>query len=244
MAKATDEVISVDACHLHVGARSWTFADDHREAIERHWQAALARNPAYFNGTILMLAEYGISGGALRGELLKTDFKSVLYWRALGFPETGARDAFGSALVRSRDGGVLLTQQAAGFLNAGLAYLPGGFIDERDIDGDSRVVIADSVSRELAEETGLAAPVVARDAGYLVTRTGPHVSMTVTYRTTLSRGELRDAVSAYIVQAAERELSGCAVVGDIADLNGYPLADYAAVLLPVVLRQPFVTHHT
>lgn len=234
--KDAGEVISVDACDLRVGTRTWSFAIDHREAIEQHWRQARALKPAYFNGTILVLADHDIVGRTFRGELLKTDFKSVLYWRSLGFPETGVRDAFGSAVVHSGDGGVVLAQQAAEHLNAGLAYLPGGFIDDRDIGADGSVDIAASVVRELSEETGLAPPAVERIDGFLVTRVGPHLSIAVAYRSTRSRAALLSAVGAYIAKADECELSRCMIVDRDTDLSALPLARYAEVLLPVVLR--------
>lgn len=229
-------VISVKDCHLRVGDQVWTFAEENRDAIDAHWQQALARNPKYFNGAILLLVSYQIRHGLFSGELLRSDFKSVLYWRSLGFPETGVRDGFGSGLIRASDDGVLLAQQAAGHLNTGLAYLPGGFIDDRDIDANGNVDIAASVARELQEETGLAPPDITLEPGLIITLSGPHVSISVPYRSKHDSAALQASANDAIANDTDGELSACIVVRELDDLHGLELATYAATLLPALLE--------
>ncbi|MEQ1672861.1 MAG: NUDIX hydrolase, partial [Hyphomicrobium sp.] len=167
--RAQDSVRKIATCALRVGDGVWTYAEEHAGVIERDWQLAARVRPSYFNGVIHLLDQLSDVDGVLCGRLLRTDFKSYLYWRTAGFPDTGVRDGFGSALIRSADGAILLGRQRAGNVNGGLAYLPGGFIDARDVDAGGGIDIAASIIRELAEETGLRREDVTIEPGFLVT---------------------------------------------------------------------------
>jgi hypothetical protein len=225
----------VARCELRVTPKVWPFSATHAAAIDAHWRDASATRPHYFNGRIFVMAGLSINADVLRADLIATDFKSLLLWRSLGFPETGVCDGFGSALIQSADGDYLLVRQAAGHLNEGLAYLPGGFIDGRDVGQAGYVDIAASVDREVAEETGLGATDVQRSgAPFIVTTAGPHVSIAVSYRSSLTSRALVDKVRGHILSGAdpEQELAEVVAVGRACDLATLNLARYAAVLMP------------
>lgn len=225
----------VEDCNLTVSDAVWAFASQNAEAIDAHWQHCTEENPSYFNGTIYMLADHAIAGGIFSGTLLPVEFKAFLYWKENGQTGTAACDVFGSALIRSGDGAILLGRQRAGNLNAGLVYLPGGFIDPRDADAEGCVDIRASVLREVEEETGLLACTLAVSDGYLITTVGRQVSIAVEL---IGDGEaarlmafMRDAVA----HEAAPELEEIVAVRTLADLDPLPMPDYAAVLLRHVL---------
>jgi 8-oxo-dGTP pyrophosphatase MutT (NUDIX family) len=224
-------------CDLTVSSEPWTFAIENAAAIDAHWQRRRLDNPSYFNGRIYMLARHTIAGSVFSGTLLPVDFKAFLYWKENGHPDTTVCDVFGSALIRSGDGAILLGRQRAGNLNAGLVYLPGGFIDPRDVDGAGCVDIRASVLREVEEETGLLARTLAVSDGYLITTVGPQVSIAVEL---VGDGDavqmmafMRDAVA----HEAEPELDGIVAVRAIGDLEPLPIPEYARVLLGHVLTR-------
>ena len=177
------------------------------------------------------MAAARLRDGALEGQLIATDFKSLLYWKEHDYPEAGVRDAFGSALIVSADGHVLLGLQRPGQLNSGFAYLPGGLIDHRDVATDGSIDIGQSVARELAEETGLIAADVARRPGFLLTLHGALASIAVVYRVPQSSEQLVAAVRRHIAADAEPELEDVAVICGPVDLASTRLAPYARVLL-------------
>lgn len=232
---AGDSVRAIETCALRVGNAEWRYAADNGDAIESAWRQALQERPGYFNGAVHLLDQLAFIDDTVLGRLLRTDFKSYLYWRQQGFPETGVLDGFGSALIRSCDGAILLGRQRAGNVNAGLAYLPGGFIDARDVDAEGHIDIAASIVRELAEETGLTPESVAMQPGFLVTQTQAHVSIAKTFVSALDAPALQDQISRYIALDATSELDAIIVVRAPSDLDGLAMPHYARVVVSAVL---------
>ncbi len=227
-----DRVVHVTSLKLAVSSGHWVYADNHSEAIDFHWKLAIAANPSFFNGVIHVVDRLDISETLVAARLIATDFKSFLYWRDEGFPaEGGVRDGFGSALIRSAEGHVLLGRQRPGNINAGLAYLPGGFIDSRDAGASGVVDIAASIERELREETGLGMDVLKAEPGFIVTMTGAQVSFAVAYNSGFGAEELAAKVHAHIAAEAEPELAEMVIVRGVEDLRGLAMPHYARVLL-------------
>lgn len=230
-------VDALTTCLLTVTTARWPFAEDNADAIDAHWARRRATSPAMFNGTIFVLGSSTREGGSLTGSLLQTDFKSFLYWKDHGYPDPGVRDVFGSALIRSAEGHIVLGRQAAGNLNAGLAYLPGGFIDRRDVDEQGRVALEASVAREVLEETGLSADHLAREPGMLLTRAGAMHSIAVPFRSPLDSSALKARIEAHIATQTDPELAEVVVVRGAQDLAAVQMPLYASVLLAHLLAK-------
>jgi 8-oxo-dGTP pyrophosphatase MutT (NUDIX family) len=231
-----DRVDMVAAAVLTVADRPWPYAVAHREAIARHWRLATAANPGFFNGVIHLTETLEIVDGQAVARLVKTDFQSYLYWRDEGFPKAaGMRDGFGSALIRSAEGHMLLGRQRPGNINAGLAYLPGGFIDARDVGPDRTVDLSASVAREVLEETGLGPGELLAEPGFVVTRAGAHVSFAVPYRSMLTSQALAAKIARFIEAEPNPELSDIVIVKGPADLDGLAMPHFARVLLTELL---------
>ncbi len=222
-------------CRMTVAPHRWAFAEAHQAEIAAHWDAQTAANPSYFNGTVLMLSGYRLENDAFVATAFATEFRNYLYWRRLGFPPADAIDGFGSAVIRAADGSVLLARQRSGQMNAGLFYLPGGFIDNRDVGADGCIDIAASVSREVVEETGLQLGEFEVQAGFVVTRLGAQLSIGVMFRSSLDRAALEQKVQRHIDSDPHGELEAVRFVSTLAELEGVPLADYCVPLLPALL---------
>src|SRR5690348_13418591 len=110
--------LRVSRCELALSAEPWRYAERHRDAIAAYWQRVSAERPKLFDGCVHVLTSYALRNATLSGTFARTDFKSFLYWREHG-TEAPAIDAFGSSLIRSSDGGVLLGRQVEGHLNGG-----------------------------------------------------------------------------------------------------------------------------
>ena len=217
---------------LRVTDGGWPFADRHRDEIAAHWDRRTREKLGFFNGAVLLLTRHELAGdGTLRGRFIRTDFRSFLYWRETGSRDQSVMDAFGSGLILSAEGEVLLGRQRAGHLNSGLCYPPGGFIDARDIGDDGAIDIAASTAREIAEETGLAAPTIARAGGYVVTIAGPVLSIAVPYRSPLPGAALLQAVRRHIAADADSELADVLLAPPGAASAGLSMPAYAEALL-------------
>ena len=226
------QVFEARSLDLRVTDGRWPFAEHHSEAIEAHWQQRLSETPSFFNGVVHLLTAYSLSpDGLLSARFVRSDFKSFLYWREAGWPDRSVMDAFGSALIFSAEGHVLLGRQRAGNLNSGLFYPPGGFIDASDVGPNGLIGLEASVGREILEETGLAAPTIERHDGYLVALAGPVLSIGVRYRSSLNAPELVETARAYIAADAESELADFAMPQRDGSGRDLAMPDYARALL-------------
>lgn len=116
-------VVRVAGCALDLAPEAWPFAARHKHEIAEHWEQCRSERPKLYDGVVHLLRNGTIEHNVFTATFLRTDFKSFLYWRALGYPDAGVRggfDSFGSAVIRSAEGHVLLGRQAAGNLNEGL----------------------------------------------------------------------------------------------------------------------------
>ena len=235
---AEDRVRRCATVSLSVAAGDWGYARRQATGIDTHWASRSRESPAMFNGVIHLMREVVHEQNAFLGVFLQTDFKSYLHWREHGFPEAGVRDGFGSALIRSAEGHVILDRQRAGNLNSGLAYLPGGFIDPRDVTADGSIDIDGSILRELAEETGLLPAELDMQPGYILIVHGPLVSMVRELRSRLDAAALRERILAHIAADPHAELSDAVIVRTPADIADVALAPYARQLLAWLHAQP------
>lgn len=225
----------MSSCRLLVADLPWPFATTHAAAIDAHWTARIADTPSFFNGTVLTLADERESDGRYDATLRPIAFKEFLYWRDSGCPEAGIRDVFGSAIVRTADGALMMARQRAGNLNAGLTYFPGGFIDLRDISEDGTVDIEANIRRELAEETGLTSKDLIRAPGIVLTKTGAQISIGVELHSPLDAAALADRISSFIAADASSELEEAVFVRSLDDLQRHAVPDYALLIAQGVL---------
>jgi 8-oxo-dGTP pyrophosphatase MutT (NUDIX family) len=231
-----DGVEKLSSCLLQVSSARWAFADENADAIDAQWVEAKRANPNYFNGTIYLVDGVTISDGALRASLLRTDFKSYLYWRLAGFPEAGVLDGFGSAIIRTQDGHIMLGRQRMGNVNGGQAYAPAGFIDEKDVGADGIIRIDRSALREAAEETGIDPDTLEKDDGYYLTRSGVQLSIGVPLRVNMTAAEFVRRAEAHIRATTNSELDAIIAVAGPSDIESLPMPHYMRVLMDALFE--------
>lgn len=231
-----DGVTQLSSCLLQVSSTSWKFAQENAGAIDAKWIEAKRTNPNYFNGVIYLVDGVTVSNGALQASLLRTDFKSYLYWRLAGFPEAGVLDGFGSALIRSQDGCIMLGRQRMGNVNGGQAYAPAGFIDEQDVSADGIIRIDRSALREAAEETGIDPAALEKQDGYYLTRSGPQLSIGVPLRVNMTAAEFVRRAGEHISATPDAELDAIVAVASPSDIENLPLPRYMRVLLDALFE--------
>jgi len=144
----------VTTLDLSFQPRPWPFADQRRADIDAHFALRQRDKPEIWNGRILLGRDADISGDCFRANYFETDFASLLAWRDWGFPDPEIFNGFGMGALRSADGAFVMGEMGQHTANAGQVYFPAGTPDLDDLR-DGKVDMADSVTRELEEETGL-----------------------------------------------------------------------------------------
>ena len=132
----------------------WPFAEARRGEIDAHFEACRIKTPQLWNGRILLARNPTFIADCFRAQYFETDFASFLAWRDWGFPDVTVFNGFGMGALRGCDGGFVLGEMAAHTANAGKIYFPSGTPDLNDLKS-GKVDIEGSVTREVAEETGL-----------------------------------------------------------------------------------------
>lgn len=222
-------------CKLVVAERSWPFAVEHAEAIARNWAGARLRNPKMFNGDVFVLDHWSVVDDVLSGVSLPAKFAAYLYWRDAG--NLGARysEAFTTAVVVSRDGGLLLARSVAGTLNEGLFGAPGGLIDARDVGAGGRIDVAGAAARELQEETGLRLSELEHRSGFLLAHIGAYLAIASVFKSALSGDRLLARVHDHLKAQDEPELEAPRVVYDRTELGQLALTPFSHLLARHVL---------
>ncbi|MGO4685100.1 NUDIX hydrolase [Hyphomicrobium sp. 2TAF46] len=226
-----DGVKSVSNCSLKLSGEPWPFALAHAADIDAHWQAATKSNSSYFNGIVHLIDSVRFGDDVFEATLTRTDFKSYLYWRLSGYPEAGVLDGFGSAVIRSSDGDILLAQQMPGNVNYGFACLPSGFIDARDVQPDGTIDIARHIGREIAEELGVVANHVEREGRFIVVRSGTQVCFAILFNAALSTAEIAKLVDEHNAMSDDPELDSIIPVASLTGIADLKMLPYARALL-------------
>jgi ADP-ribose pyrophosphatase YjhB (NUDIX family) len=231
-------ILRVEQLLLSASDTPWPLAVENAAAIGDHFARRKAANPSFYDGEVFVLRDVWLGPSGIQGQFSLERFSSFLYWRD-GLAHDGTTlDGFGSALVRSSEGHVLGVKASTGTLNAGRVYLPGGFIDRRDVRSDRTIDIDASIARELAEETGLDAGALRRVPGYIVARHGRHCCFCIEFRSPLAAEDLRAHMVAGITRDRDRELTDVIVIRDARDLERHDVLDHARLVAANVLETP------
>jgi 8-oxo-dGTP pyrophosphatase MutT (NUDIX family) len=227
--------VRTQSCELRASDWTWPLAEAHAAEIEADWQRRQAQIPAMFNGVTYLTCSHILEGGAFGATLFKSDFRTLLYWRArTDAAREPVRETFGSSLIRSAEGYLLMGQQGPGQLNSGRIYPPGGLIDGDDVR-DGAVDIDASIARELGEETGLSVAELQRVPGYLLVFTGLKIAIAIEWRSALPAAALRERILGFVRSQPEPELADIVTVASHADIDEERMPPHARILARTVL---------
>jgi 8-oxo-dGTP pyrophosphatase MutT (NUDIX family) len=221
---------------LAIDRMPWGYDQANRAKIERHWKKAVQENPTLHNGDIFVLTKWRIADGALEGTVQPASFAGFLYWREQGFPETGARNCFGSSLLQSKEGHVLFGRMAPHTATSGLVYPVGGSLSTEDVRED-RLEIESNIVRELEEETGLKPEDAIREEGYICVEEGPRISLAARFVFDCDSNALRQRIKAYLDLSDQPELDEVVVFRRRAFARHHRMPEYARMLINHLLTQ-------
>jgi 8-oxo-dGTP pyrophosphatase MutT (NUDIX family) len=204
-------VLHIDRLELAFKPKQWPFADEKRAEIAAFWAELTAKNPALWNGRVLLLYRQVVSDGVFSGDYLETDYASFTAWRRWDAPQAGVHDCFSAAAIVSADGALLLGEMGSHTANAGRIYFPCGTPDPSDI-ADDKVDLAASVARELKEETGLDVGEFTAESGWTAVLDRQLIVQVKTLRSALSADDLRSRMLAHLASEKQPELSDIVIV--------------------------------
>ena len=209
--RGVPSVFHVDRLDLSFTPRPWAWADKHRAEIDAWFADMRRKQPALWNGRVLLMHHQVIEHGVLRGEFLETDYASFIAWKRRGHPPAQVRDCFSAAAVQSSDDAFLLGVMGSHTFNAGKVYFPCGTPDANDII-DGKVDFEHSVRRELFEETGLAMDDFTPEPGWTMVVDGSLIGQVKVLRARESAKALHARILAFLAREKKPELADIRVV--------------------------------
>ncbi len=197
---------------------SWPFAEDRRREIDRFFRREREKNPALWNGRLLLLRNAKIADGAMSGSFFEADYASLLAglaWNAMG--ET-VKNCFPAAAILAADGAFIVGEMAEHTRNAGQIFFPCGSVERADVAGD-RLNFFATLRRELMEETGIAADTLAPACGWYAVTAGPRLPLIKIMRANEVADGLRNRICGNLIAQRHPELREILVVRGPADLS-------------------------
>jgi 8-oxo-dGTP pyrophosphatase MutT (NUDIX family) len=224
------KIVDVDQIDCRLVAHRWAFAEEQADELDRRWRARLEKVPSLYDGPVLLAchAETTMRGDAcvLRLDAFETRFSRFLCWRDLGWPDKSVFNCFAMPAVRASDGAYLVGEMGTAHSAAGQRYFPGGTPDPSDVVEGSRVDLAGSLIRELAEETGLSADEGRASGRWTVIFDRQRIACIQRIDWPAPAAALRERVRAFIAAEAKPEL---------ADVHLLPAGVYDAPRLPAFM---------
>lgn len=223
------QIVPLERAVIKVEPWEWEFALKRRAEIDRHFAVRRQRQPALWNGRVLLLKNYRIDNGILSGTSFETDFASFMAWRDWDFPDRNIFNIFAMAAVRAADGGYLIGEMADHTASAGQLYFPCGTPDPEDV-GAGMLDLEGSAGRELFEETGIEIGTLAAQPGWTLLRERNFIALIKEVTTAENAQALGARVSRYLASIAQPEFSDIRIVRGRGELTAQMPAFVVAFL--------------
>jgi 8-oxo-dGTP pyrophosphatase MutT (NUDIX family) len=196
---------------------NWPFAAEHRDTIPKLFAEQQRLKPALFNGKVLLMRDPEVVGGTLTARYFESDFATYLTWREFGFPGD-VYSGFGMGALRDPDGVYVMGEMSSQTANAGRIYFPSGTPDPSDLVGN-RVDIANSIVREVEEETGLTPADYEAVPEYHCVITKPAIAIVQVLELKARAALVKQRIMATIAGQAEPEFSDVHLIRDAGDIT-------------------------
>jgi len=190
----------------------WPFAKDRRPEIEQYFDLEVKKNPALWNGRLLLLRKAEVADKAMSGSFFETDYASLLAaldWNAMG----DVRAAFPAAAILSLDGAFIVGEMAEYTRNAGQLVFPSGSVEIADVVG-GQVDFSGAMAREILEETGIAPETLDPADEWCAVKVGARLPIIKVMRARENAADLKKRISENLMRQERpgfREI--CAVRG-------------------------------
>ena len=213
------EIAALDRAEIVLEPWRWQFATARREEITAHFAQIKQVRPGVWNGRILLLNRYAITGATLRGACFETDYANLCAWRDWGFADASVYNVFAAAALRSADGAYLVGEMAPATANAGLLYFPCGTPEPGDLGPGGALDLEANLARELLEETGIGIGELSAESGWTMVRDRCYLALLKQVTSAQPAVELRARVMDHISREQKPEFVGIRIVRSPADFD-------------------------
>ncbi|WP_420410314.1 NUDIX domain-containing protein [Hoeflea sp.] len=205
-----DSVFALQSVRLDLDEAEHPWVAANSAPIEARWAREEIERPWLFNGTVILHRGLRVEDGVISGVSHRAPYAALLHLVATQ-PRADVFHLFGSAIVLSSDGAMMLIRMARKTANAGKVYAPAGSLDQSDIS-DGRVDVEGSILREAREETGLDLSNARTETGLLCWRKGGLVAIFRRFNVDETAAVLARRISDHISTGAEEEIEDVVVV--------------------------------
>ena len=205
-----NQVFPLDAVRFSLDDAEHPWVVSERAAIEAHWAREQVERPYLFNGTILMHRGLRLTDGLITGTSHRVPYAALLHL-VRTWPEADVFHLFGSPVILSSDGAMLLIRMGANTANPGRVYAPAGSLDLSDITG-TQVDLDGGIYREAMEETGLDLSLHEPENRMFCWRRRGLVALFRRFACTETADRLAARMRAHIATAPEQEIEDVVIV--------------------------------
>jgi 8-oxo-dGTP pyrophosphatase MutT (NUDIX family) len=197
----------------------WTWPKQNRDFVEENWKRRTAGKPQMFNGRVLLLQDVAFEQDLCRNTYFEADYADFVAWIDKGYPDPAIANGFAMGALRGSDGAYICGVMGNGTTNAGRVYFAAGTPDLSDLKLDGTVDLATSLTRELAEETGLEEGDYRVDDEWIIVRRWPTIGLLrmVTLPVTAEEGAAK--IRANIARQHEPELQDVRIIRGPEDID-------------------------
>jgi len=197
----------------------WEWAEANRTFIETNWKHRTANTPKMFNGRVLLLHELKFEEDFCRNTYFETDYADFIAWIDSGYPDKSIANGFAMGALRGSDGAFICGVMSAHTANAGRIYFPAGTPDLADLRPDGTVDLAESLTRELIEETGLQDGEYHVDDEWIIVQRWPTIALLRMVTMPMTAEEGAALIRANIAKESEPELQDVRIVRSVEDID-------------------------
>ncbi len=185
------------------------------DAIGQNWQLELQARPTVFDGTVVLLSEFGYAGRRLFGRCHAVRYSTFLYWRR---ERAGtAAHAFAHPVLVAKDNALVAIRMAAHTVNAGKVYFAAGSFEPEDFP-DGRVDLHHNMAREVLEETGLDLGQARRGALCHALSTEKGTVIFRRYHLDMPANDIAARIKVFVSGESEPEIEGPVIIRNPDDL--------------------------
>jgi 8-oxo-dGTP pyrophosphatase MutT (NUDIX family) len=227
-----DVVLPVDLAAIRLDPAQHPFETENAALIEENWRREKARNPALFNGEVVLLSKLAYGGGRLEGVCHIIRFATFLLWR-LSRPLGSAEHAYAHAMPVTSDNALVLVRMGGHTLNAGRVYFAAGSFEPQDFSGG----VADidfNMIREAREETGVDLSGCRRDPRYHLRSSEGASVIFRRFFLDETADVVADRIRAFVAAESDPEIDGPVIVRGADDLP-----DSMALHIPAMIAWHF-----
>jgi 8-oxo-dGTP pyrophosphatase MutT (NUDIX family) len=197
----------------------WQWPQQNRAFVEEHWTRRTAGKPLMFNGRVLLLQDVAFEQDLCRNTYFEVDYADFVAWIDKGYPDPAIANGFAMGALRGSDGAYICGVMGNGTTNAGRVYFPAGTPDLSDLRPNGTVDLATSLTRELAEETGLQESDYHVDDEWIIVQRWPTIALLRMVTLPMPAEEGAAKIRANIARQHEPELQDVRIIRGPEDID-------------------------